>query len=76
LCADCLVKLFNKAVWEVVAQKKEIKKLKKRITRDRGRLKGALAYGFKQNQENAKLEMRIKRMGNIALRRIPDEKNG
>jgi uncharacterized OB-fold protein len=24
LCANCLVKLFNKAVWEAVAQKKEI----------------------------------------------------
>jgi uncharacterized OB-fold protein len=76
LCVDCLVKERDILGKEVLIKMTVIEVKKKRITCLQGLLKEAMAYGFKQNQENAKLETRIKRMSNIALRRIPDEKNG
>jgi hypothetical protein len=62
-------------VWEAVAQKKEIKKLKKRITRDRGRLEDALAYGFKQNQENVRLNALVNGLMLKIREVVKDEKD-
>ena len=62
LCADCLVKLCNKAVSRGLAQEKEIKRLVKETEMLRKMLDEVITYGFKKNQENVKLKQYIQQL--------------
>ena len=69
LCANCLVKQLDrerrkKRVLQSIIDNRdlEIAKLDKRLC-------GAVDYGFKQNQENAKLQYHIRKLEELTTRR-------
>jgi len=62
LCGDCLVRRLAMEMRESLIKKRLIERYEAKIKRDEGRLEDALAYGFKQNQENAKLYQQIERL--------------
>lgn len=55
LCANCLVKRLNAEMKEILIKKAIIWGQEVRIRNLEALLKAAAAYGFKKNQENAKL---------------------
>ena len=76
LCADCLVKAcaFKDETIRHLTNKKEI--LEERIENYRGQLENALVYGFKQNQENAKLKRHIREIQKEMEGGVKNEKDG
>ena len=59
LCADCLVKERDFLEKEVLIKGMVIEVKEKRIACLQGLLKESMVYGFKQNQENARLNRYI-----------------
>ena len=62
LCGDCLVKALDrerrkKHVLQVIIDKRDLE-----VGCLRRQLEETLAYGFKQNQENVKLNQQVKRL--------------
>ena len=62
LCADCLAGYHEGAEKELLIKGMVIETKKKRIACLQGLLKEAMAYGFKQNQENVKMLNYIKEL--------------
>ena len=62
LCADCLVKENDRQEKEILIQTVRGEMKKKCIINLQTLLKEAMAYGFKKNQENAKLHQQVKRL--------------
>ena len=75
LCADCLVKERDILGKEVLIKMAVIEVQRKRIANLQGLLKEAMAYGFKQNQENVELYKRIKGLQGKIREVLEDAKN-
>jgi len=59
LCADCLVKRLNAEMKEMLIKHVVIDMLRVKLETQTGRLQDALNYGFRKNQENSNLRLRI-----------------
>ena len=62
LCADCLAGYHEGAEKELLIKGIVIETKKKRIACLQGLLKESMAYGFKQNQENVKLNRYVREL--------------
>ena len=62
LCADCLAGYHEGAEKELLIKGMVIETKKKRIACLQGLLKESMAYGFKQNQENVKLNRYVREL--------------
>ena len=62
LCADCLAGYHEGAEKELLIKGMMIETKKKRIACLQGLLKESMAYGFKQNQENARLNRYVREL--------------
>jgi uncharacterized OB-fold protein len=69
LCAQCLVKRLNAERKELLIKKAVIWGLEARIKNLEALLKEATAYGFESNQENAKLQYRIRELEKLTTGR-------
>lgn len=56
LCAGCLVREVQRLTTEAYLRNMEIKNLESKISMLDDMLKNTMEFGFKRNQENAKLE--------------------
>jgi len=62
LCADCLVALCEREKREREVMEIKIEKLKETIKRQNEMLDETLKYGFRRNQENARLHQEIENL--------------
>ena len=76
LCADCLAGYHEGAEKELLIKGMVIETKKKRIACLQGLLKEAMAYGFKQNQENVKMLNYIKELEGKTEEEEKDGKEG
>ena len=69
LCGDCLVKRLNAEMKKLLIKKAATWGQEVRIRNLEALLKEATAYGFESNQENAKLQYRIRELEKLTTGR-------
>jgi hypothetical protein len=70
LCANCLVKAYERVNLQIARADIRIVALEGALVKSNDAYKDVLKYGFKRNQENVKLQWRIKELEELMIRRL------